>query len=337
MSRTGPASILTATAGCAEGLMSAMPEASATFGLRVLRGSSDLATRFQLDFDQKHFRRNYRQPVLVSAQAAASAGEMERWFGGGGARLLGYDVAARALNRVAAEGAEPLFARAVLLHGQARVRAQLAEGVTDACLAGDTVLQEDRAESGAGPCAAVMAVGVVERRHMMNRRRFRAGDAVLAVGSDRLWPPLAERAAALGPEDKTVQRRSKQMSDALPHLLPVPVMAGQIRSVLRRYTVKRVVHAMTPVEGDGLVAALSRLTGDSFEVRPARGERVFSEAIALLRERGLAGDGADEGHLRGIGMLIVAGQPFAEAIARRLRRQGLPTWQYGRLATTGAP
>jgi hypothetical protein len=45
------------------------------------------------------------------------------------------------------------------------------------------------------------------------------------------------------------------------------------------------------------------------------------------------GDGSiDEGHLAGIGYLMVVGKVFAAAIARRLRRAGHAVYQFGRLA-----
>ena len=61
--------------------------------------------------------------------------------------------------------------------------------------------------------------------------------------------------------------------------------------------------------------------------------------LSYLLGRGLArqaGDGADEGHLLGIGLLIVVSPPFAGAIARRLRRLGAPAYAFGRLVPRGA-
>ena len=89
-------------------------EPSQSYSLRELGGGTDLAARVLLDFEQKLFRRDYRRPVLVSAALAADADDLDRWLTAGAARLLGRDVAARALNRLASEAAEPLFLHAVI-------------------------------------------------------------------------------------------------------------------------------------------------------------------------------------------------------------------------------
>ena len=284
--------------------MSDMPQDNRTFGLRAMAAGSDLAARVLLDFEQKLFRHNYRQPVLISAGVAGDADDVKTWLGAGAGRPLGYDLAARTLNRLASEAAEPLFLRAALAGADAETREQVRRGLAEACAAADCVYQDGPSGSaGAGEnlSVVIVAVGVVERSRMMNRGRFRASDAVLAVGSDRLWPPLVEPARAILAGLSADAKLPKSLFDASPWAQPTPVLAGYLATVLRRYTVKRVVHAMVPVEGDGLEH-----------------------------------EGADEGHLRGIGFLIVASDPFAEAIARRLRRRGLAAYRFGRLVPAEA-
>ena len=314
--------------------MSQTDEAARTFGLRVLPGGTDLAARVSLDFQQRLFRRNYRWPVLVSAALAADADDLTRWLTSGAARLLGCDVTARALNRIASEAAEPLFAHAVISGGSPKTEQEIRDGVADACDAADCTFL-------AGPetntwdrkvTIAVSATGVVDRRRMMSRRRFEPGDAVLAVGSDRLWPPLVEAARQSLARPQAAARLVKLTLDPATALVrPAPVLAGHLQTVLRRYTVKRVVHAMLPVEGDGLAAAVERLVGPRFDVKRGRARRCCSDLLALLDRLDLEADSADEGHRLGIGYLMVVSRPFADAIARRLRRLGAAAYPFGRL------
>jgi len=314
--------------------MSHASDGSRTFGLRVLAGGTDLAARVSLDFQQKLFRRNYRWPVLASAALAADADDLTRWLTAGAARLLGYDVTARALNRIASEAAEPLFAHAVISGGSPRTGQEIRDGVADACEAADcTFLSGPEATTWDRKVTiAVSATGVVDRRQMMSRRRFDTGDIVLAVGSDRLWPAMVDPARQVLARPQAVKRLAKLPVDSATALVrPAPVLAGHLQTVLRRYTVKRVVHAMVPVEGDGLAAAAERLVGPRFEVKRVRSRRCYSDLLALLGRLGVEADRADEGHRLGIGYLMVVSEPFAEAIARRLRRLGAATRPFGRL------
>jgi phosphoribosylformylglycinamidine cyclo-ligase len=314
--------------------MATTSEVSRTVGLRVVSGGGDLAARTSLDFDQRLFRRNYRSPVLISAALAADSDDIERWLTSGAAALLGRDVAARVLNRVASEAAEPLYLHAVVAGGSPRTQQEIRGGIAEACIEADcTFLTGSDANTWDRKVTiAAAATGVVERSKMMDRRRFTAGDVVLAVASDRLWPALVARAGDVLADPDSAKALARLPVDAASAVLqPPPVLAGRLQTVLRQYTVKRVVHAMIPVEGDGLTAALGRLTGGEFDVKRARGKRVWSDLLAALQKHGLKVDDIDEAHRLGIGYLIVVGEAFAGAVARRLRRLGAATYPFGRL------
>jgi hypothetical protein len=112
---------------------------------------------------------------------------------------------------------------------------------------------------------------------------------------------------------------------------PAPLLSAHVQHVLRRYTVKHVIHAMTPVEADGLAPALGRLLGGQFDLKPARSRKCFSPLLGLIDECGAMPETADEGHRRGIAFLMVVSQPFAASVAARLRRLGVPAWPLARL------
>jgi len=314
------------------------PRSRRTHGLRVLPGGNELAVRLSLDYEQTLFRRNYRRPVLVAAAATAEAEDVARWAGAGAFELLGADVAARALNRIAAEGAEPLMLQAIVRGGRGDDARRTTDGIAEACLAADCAFIDELSPAqtgqGGGESLTVMAAatGVVEKSRMMDVRRFEPGDVVLAIGSDRLWPdtlgPVRERLRTADP-DKPLGDLAYTAADAL--VRPAPVLAGSLQQVLRQYHVKRVVHAMTPVEADGLAAALERLTAGRCEVRRTKPRRSYSPLMAAL-DLPESVEAADEGHLTGIGFLMVASSPFAAVIARRLRHAGHSVYQFGRLA-----
>jgi phosphoribosylformylglycinamidine cyclo-ligase len=313
-------------------------EGSRTVGLRVVSGGGDLAARVSLDYDQRLFRRNYRVPILVSAALVADADDLGRWLTGGSAADLGRDVAARVLNRIASEAAEPLFLHAVVAGGSSRTQEEIRRGVADACVQADCTFLSgaDASTWDRKVMIAVSATGVVERSRMMNRRRFEAGDVVLAIGSDRLWPSLVKAAGRAVSRVKSWPQKNLGYDAAEALTRPAPVLAGHLQAVLRRYRVKRVVHAMVPVEADGLAPAIDRLTAHTFDIKRQGKRRNGSPLLALLSRNGLDIRGIDEGHARGIGYLMVVSAAFAASITKRLRRFGLVVHPFGRLVAGDA-
>jgi hypothetical protein len=125
--------------------MNPLGQGDRTFGLRVLAGGGNLAVRVSLDFEQKLFRRNYRRPVLVAAAVAAEPEEAARWIAAGAARVFGHDLAARVLNRVAAEGAEPLFLQAMTTGAAGSAGEEICRGLADVCFDADCAFLEQQA------------------------------------------------------------------------------------------------------------------------------------------------------------------------------------------------
>jgi len=315
--------------------MAVTSEGSRTVGVRLVPGSSDLVSLFSLDFEERLFRRNYRWPILVSASLAAAAADIDRWLSAGAATLLGRDLAARTLNRIASEAAEPLYLQAIVSGGSPRTQEEIRIGIAEACLDADCTFLAG-SEVGTWDRKVVVvaaATGVVERNKMMSRRHFALGDVVLALASPRLWPPLVDRARELPAGGRALDEYPG--GAALAHVQPAPVLAGRLQTILGHYRVKRVIHAMTPVEGDGLDDALRRVTGPEVAIQRSRLRRPLSDLLATLQDRGLDTTGADEAHARGIGFLMVVSQPFAVSVTRRLRRLGVPTAVFGCLVAPG--
>lgn len=313
--------------------MPPIDQAKRTFGPRVIPGGTDLTARIELDYPESLFRRQYERPVLISTVLACSREDLARWSEAGAERALGYDLAARAHNRLSSEAAEPLYLQAVIRGLDDDSTRRVRDGIADACIHAYTTFADGSA--GCRECEAALSVsatGVIERARLLRRNDQREGDVLLAVGSDRLWSDTQAAAAqilAAADQQVPLPKLKYQPSEAL--LRPVPIVANAIQRVLAQYRVKRVVRSMMPVEDDGLPGALERLLAQGWQVR--RGKvRSFGQLISHLDANGWTpGDDADEGHRRGIGFLILVAETFADAVARRLRGQGLPTYRYGRL------
>ncbi len=164
-----------------------------THGPRVLGAHGAFAGMFRLDYNEKLFRRNFKDPVLVACtdgvgtkvKLAAELGVYD---------TVGIDCVAMNVNDLIVQGAEPLFFLDYLgLHRQDPERtAQIVQGVARGCEIADCALL-------GGECAempdiyaegdfdiAGFAVGVVELRRAVDPVRVEPGDVVIGVSSSGL-------------------------------------------------------------------------------------------------------------------------------------------------------
>ena len=109
---------------------------ASTYGPRVINVPWGFAGLFRLDYDEKLFKKNYRNPVLVACtdgvgskvQVAAKAKKFD---------TVGIDLVAMSVNDMLVMGAEPLFfLDYVALHKlEPALVAQMVKGVAAGCRA----------------------------------------------------------------------------------------------------------------------------------------------------------------------------------------------------------
>jgi len=107
---------------------------ASTFGPRVVESRNGFAGMFRLDYDEKLFKRNYRNPVLVACtdgvgskvQLAGKIGKFD---------TVGIDLVAMNVNDMLVQGAEPLFFLDYLaVHKlEPEIIAELVKGVAAGC------------------------------------------------------------------------------------------------------------------------------------------------------------------------------------------------------------
>jgi phosphoribosylformylglycinamidine cyclo-ligase len=162
-----------------------------THGPRVIQNPGGFAGLFRLDFNEKLFKRNYRDPVLVACTDGCGtkvklAGQLRRFC------TIGIDLVAMNVNDLIVQGAEPLLFLDYI--AVARVESgmltDIVRGVAEGCrragaalLGGETAEMPDVYAPGEFDLAG-FAVGVVELKRAMNPTRVQPGDLVLGLESD---------------------------------------------------------------------------------------------------------------------------------------------------------
>jgi len=315
-----------------------------TYGPRVLGRHGAFAGLFRLDYNEKLFARNYREPVLVAC-ADGVGSKVKLAIELGVCDTVGQDLVAMNVNDLIVQGAEPLlFLDYIGTHKLDPARmTQIVKGVADACAAsGCALLGGETAElpelyAPQDFDLAGFAVGVCELRRLIDGRRARAGDVLLGLSSCGLHSNGYTLVRAVLREAKLdLDRVYPELDPVRPLgqvlLTPTRLYARSVVSVLRGYKVKRPVTAMSHITGGGLPGNLPRMLPEKLNARVRLDAWPVPPVFRFLQKHG----GVDDAEMlrvfnMGLGFVMAVRPHFADSIARQLQRMGESVRPIGRL------
>ncbi len=315
-----------------------------TYGPRVLGRHGSFAGCFRLDFNEKLFKRNYRDPVLVSCTDGVGtkvklAAQLKRYD------TVGQDLVAMSVNDLIVQGAEPLFFLDYLaVHKlDPRAAAKIVAGVSGGCLqagcallGGETAEMPDVYRAGDFDLAG-FAVGVCEMNRLISGSRAEPGDIILGLASSgihangfSLVRAIVKRAKLNLNEVYPQLDKSRSLGDIL--LTPTLIYAKPVHSILRRYRVKQVVTAMSHITGGGLPGNIPRTLGSHLNAQIKLQAWEVPPLFRFLKQHGKV----QEQEMRkvfnlGIGYVMIVRRHFAASIKHHLTRQGQQVWTLGKI------
>ena len=317
-----------------------------TFGPRVIRSKNAFAGMFRLDYDERLFKKNYKSPVLVACtdgvgskvQLAARIKKFD---------TVGIDLVAMNVNDMLVAGAEPLFFLDYLaVHKlEPKVIGQLVKGVAAGCkkadcalIGGETAEMPDTYTKGDFDMAG-FAVGVIERRKIINGSNIRRGDCILGLASSGLHSngyTLARNICFKRHKMKMTDVPAEFGGAALGDMLlePTRIYVRPIVKLMGRYKVKRVVHGMAHITGGGLPGNIPRVLPRDCNAVIKKSSWPVPNIFEFLRKKGPV---AEVEMFRvfnmGIGFVLIVSEDFAESIARKLTKYGERVYKIGRITT----
>jgi phosphoribosylformylglycinamidine cyclo-ligase len=273
----------------------------------------------------------YREPVLSASTDGVGtklrlAILMDRYD------TVGQDLVNHCVNDILTSGAEPLFFLDYL--GSSSLpddrKLEVIEGMTAACNAhgcafvgGETADMPDIYAPGDFDLVGFI-VGVVEREHVIDGSKVRAGDALLALPSTGLHTngyslvrrvfgigtggdPATDRAAL----DTAYSELGTSLGEAL--LAVHRSYYHDLAPVLTR------LHAIAHITGGGLIDNVPRVLPEGLAARIDRAAWRVPPLFALIQERGGLSD-AEMFHTfnMGLGIVLIVGQDEADAITREV-------------------
>ncbi len=306
------------------------PFAKKTLRNGVLAGIGGFGALFEIARDR------YREPVLVSGTDGVGT-KLKLAFELNRHGTIGIDLVAMSVNDILTLGAEPLYFLDYFACGKLDLATgtEVIKGIAEGCArAGCALIGGETAEMpGMYPTGeydlAGFAVGIVEKRNIIDGSSIAEGDVVLGLASSGAHSngySLIRKIIAVRGVDLSSRVAGRSLSDLI--LEPTRIYVKPVLELTAKVRVKGLAH----ITGGGLVDNVPRVLGDTLAARIDRRAWVMPPLFSWLQTQGHI---SDEELFRvfncGIGMAIVVDPGDAHRAVQLLETAGETVWRIGRI------
>lgn len=312
-----------------------------THSPRVRKLDGGFAGLFNLDFSGKLFARSYDEPVLVACTDGVGT-KLKVATAAGRHDTVGIDLVAMCVNDAVCCGAEALFFLdyVAMSKDDPVLLEQIVSGISNGCvqadsalLGGETAIMPDLYAPGEYDLAG-FSVGVVEKSRVIDGSEIEDGDVLIGVASNGLHSngfSLVRKIVfdIAGCQcDDHVDELDGTVGDVL--LEPTRIYVSMMRSVLRHYKVKNVVHGIAHITGGGLLENVSRILPEGRQAVIERDCWEIPPVFSWLQKLGdVDADEMDRVFNRGLGLVMVVSEYYAANVQKLIADHGFETWQIG--------
>ena len=319
---------------------------ASTFGPRVIETKNGFAGMFRLNYDERLFKKNYKNAVLVAcADGVGSkvqlACAMKKFD------TVGIDLVAMNVNDMLVQGAEPLFFLDYIAVNKLKPKiiADLVKGVAAGCrladcalIGGETAEMPENYRKDDFDMAG-FSVGIVEQRKIITGKNIRKGDVVLGLASSGLHSNgftlvrnICFKKAGLKTTETLDELDGYVLGDVL--LEPTRIYVRSIVKLLLQYKVKKVVHGMAHITGGGLVGNIPRILAKDCDAVIKKSSWAVPKIFTFLQAKGPV----EETEMfkvfnMGIGFVLIVAEDFADSIKKRLTKYDEKVYRIGRITT----
>ncbi|MEM0926766.1 MAG: phosphoribosylformylglycinamidine cyclo-ligase [Planctomycetota bacterium] len=314
-----------------------------TFSPRVLPSDGGFAGLFQLDFSGRLFARNYEQPVLVSGTDGVGT-KLKIAQATGTHETVGIDLVAMCVNDLLCTGAEPLFFLDYIAMGKddpTRLE-RVVQGLSDGCLLGDMALLGGETAimpdlyAGEDYDLAGFAVGVVEKKRLIDGRQINEGDVVLGLASSGLHSNgfslvrKVIRDAERNWEESPDEFNGQTLAEVC--LTPTQIYVPALKAIRSHYRVKQVLHGIAHVTGGGIEENLDRILPSHVDAVIQDGSWAVPPIFPWIQNLG----DIPTSEMRrvfncGIGMTLVVSEFYAAGIRAQLEKVDVASYRIGKV------
>lgn len=303
------------------------PHAKRTMRPGVMAGIGGFGALFEVP-------RGYREPVLVSGTDGVGT-KLKLAFHWKRHDTIGIDLVAMSVNDILTLGAEPLFFLDYYACGKLDVPSatDVVKGIAAGCeMAGCALIGGETAEMpGMYPAGeydlAGFAVGVVEKKKIINGRSIKPGDVVLGLASNGVHSngySLVRRILAQPGVRLSSKIGGRALKDAI--LAPTRIYVKPVLQLMKKINVKGLAH----ITGGGLVDNVPRVLAENLTAELHSDAWSLPPLFRWLQERGNVADSEMHRVFNcGIGMVVVVAEKDAKRAQALLEKAGERVWRIG--------
>jgi phosphoribosylformylglycinamidine cyclo-ligase len=302
------------------------PLARSTFSQNVMEDIGSFGAFFRLD------KSKYKSPVLVSGTDGVGT-KLKVAFLMNKHDTVGIDLVAMCVNDILTSGARPLFFLDYFASGKLSTRqaADVIRGIVSGCKMADCSLIGGETAEMPGFYAkgeydlSGFAVGIVEKKNIINGAGIRSGDAVIGLASNGLHSNGYSLVRKLFFDIKRYSpgKRLKQLECSLGEelLKPTRIYVKSVMNIIRNHNIKGIAH----ITGGGLTENLPRLlpekSGLKFVIR--KDSWPVHAIFSLIQKAGsVSGNEMYQTFNMGIGMAVVVRQTDTKKLISKFKRLG---------------
>ena len=302
------------------------PLVKKTFRPEVITDIGSFSALFKLDL------RKYKKPVLVSGTDGVGT-KLKIAFMMKRHDTVGIDLVAMCVNDILTSGAEPLFFLDYLATGKLRAREALdiVKGIAKGCReAGCSLVGGETAEmpgfyADGEYDLSGFAVGVVDRKDIIDGSRIRAGDTIIGLASNGLHSNGYSLVRKLffeqeGMDVNTyVDGLGAKLGDEL--LRPTRIYVKAFALLKDKLKIKGMAH----ITGGGLPGNLPRILPEGISARIRNGSWPAPEIFGLIESKGsVPAEDMKRTFNMGIGFVMVVTKSAAQDVVYLLKKSGYP-------------
>ncbi len=283
--------------------------------------------------------KKYKDPILVTSTDGVGtklkiAFMMDRHY------TVGIDLVAMGVNDILVHGAEPLFFLDYLSTGKLRAEKaiEIIKGIVKGCkAAGCTLLGGETAEmpnfykDGEYDLAG-FAVGIVEKKKIIDGSKIRQGDLLIGLASSGLHSNgySLVRKVLLEKMNYKVTDRIKGLQRPLGEelLTPTRIYIKTVLKLLQEFNIKGMAH----ITGGGITENLPRILPNGHSAVIKKGNWIVHFIFNIIQEKGNVSEKEMYRTFNmGIGFILVVSKKDTDSILRRLKRLGQNAYFIGRI------
>lgn len=273
----------------------------------------------------------YRDPVLVSGTDGVGT-KLKIAFHTKKYDTVGIDCVAMCVNDILCHGARPLFFLDYLACGKldAKVSSQIVKGVVTGCLdskmalvGGETAEMPGFYEEGEYDIAG-FAVGVVEKKAVINGEKIKEGNILIALESSGVHSNGFSLVRKLV-TDLDEEFEGEKIGEYL--LRPTKIYVKPVLKILKKFKVKGMAH----ITGGGLIENVPRIIPEGLCAVIDKEKIKVPKIFEYIKSKGVPDDEMWGTFNMGVGFVLIVKEKDKEKIIAKLEKYDENAYEIGRI------